>query len=72
MEGNNHVVPLSRSVTYLSSPRKPDHMVLSIIWRVLNLGWVHSRPPSFILATLPLYVLVKDQARRLNEVGPSF
>ena len=27
------------------------HMVLSIIWRVLNLRWVHSRPPSFILAT---------------------
>ena len=27
------------------------HMVLSIIWRVLNLGWVHSRPPSFIIAT---------------------
>ena len=46
------------------------HMALSKIWMVLNLGWVHSRPPSFILATLPLYVLVKDQARRLNEVGP--
>jgi len=51
MEGNIHAVPLSRSGRYLSSPRKPDHMVLSIIWRVLNLGWVHSRSPSFILAT---------------------
>jgi len=27
------------------------HMVLPIIWRILNLGWMHSRPPSFILAT---------------------
>jgi hypothetical protein len=27
------------------------HMVLSIIWRVLNLGWVHSKPSSLILTT---------------------
>ena len=32
------------------------HMVLFIIWRVLNLGWVYSRPPSFILATSTSYI----------------